>query len=274
MKVKFLYPIANKLARFYPGLHRTLVQSRSKKTVVEVISEALFNALISSISVFVLFIILKFSLLISAGSAIFLFFIILNYLIKLPGLKIIKKRTDIDSQLIYALDHMIIRLRGGATLFDSIKSIAISNYGELSKDFLEVVKKIEGGSDEASVFEEYASMTPSVYLRKIMWELAMSVRSGGNVVNILESMAKDLVNKSEIEIKSYAGKLNLYLLMYMILSVVLPALFIIAMVISSIITGPKNLESVLIILPITVLLVQFVIIGMINSTRPTLWVGK
>ncbi len=274
MKPNIFFPIAKRLVRFYPGLRRELIQARSDKTPVEMISIALQNALISAIAVGFLFYFLKFGPLIYIGSSVLIFFIVLNYIVNLPKVKITKKKAEIDSKLIYALDHMIIRLRGGATLFDAIKSIAVSNYGELSKDFLELVKKIEGGVDEASAFEEYAAITPSIYLRKIAWELAIAVRSGGNVVSILETMAKDLVSKGEIEIRAYAGKLNLYLLLYMILSIVFPALFIISMVVSSIVSGPQNLESILVILPVIVLIIQFVIISMISSMRPTLWVGS
>ncbi len=273
MKPSIFFPIARKMVRFYPGLRRSLIQAGSKRTPEEMISLALQNALISGIGVSFLFYFLKFQPLIYLGSGALVFLIILNYIINLPKVKIAKKRIELDSKLIYALDHMIIRLKGGATLFDSVKSIAISNYGELSKDFLKLIKKIEGGVDEAAAFEEYASITPSRYLRKISWELAIAVRSGGDIVTILETMARDLVNKGEIEIRSYASKLNLYLLMYMILSIVLPALFIIAMVVSSIVSGPQNLTSILIVLPLLVIAIQFVIISMIGSIRPTLWVG-
>ncbi len=275
MKLKFLTPIAVKIVRFYPGLRRELIQSRSKYKPIEMVSLALMNSIITSIAVFVVFLLLKVALWITISSTLIIFFLVLNYILKIPRLKVLMKKAELDSKLIYALDHMIIRLKAGATLFDAIKSVAISNYGELSKDFLELVKKIEGGMDEASAFESYASITPSQYLRKIAWELAISVRSGGNVVTVLETLTKDLVEKSEIEIKNYASKLNLYLLMYMVLSIVLPALFIISMIVSSIISqSAVNFGQMLYLIPIMVLVVQFAIIGMINSSRPTLWVGR
>ncbi len=275
MKLKFLTPLAVKIVRFYPGLRRELIQSRSKYKPIEMVSLALMNSIITSIAVFVVFLLLKVALWITISSTLIIFFLVLNYILKIPKLKVLMKKAELDSKLIYALDHMIIRLKAGATLFDAIKSIAISNYGELSKDFLELVKKIEGGMDEASAFESYAAITPSQYLRKIAWELAISVRSGGNVVTVLETLTKDLVEKSEIEIKNYASKLNLYLLMYMVLSIVLPALFIISMIVSSIISQTAiNFGQMLYLIPIMVLVVQFAIIGMINSSRPTLWVGR
>ncbi len=275
MKLKFLTPIAVKIVRFYPGLRRELIQSRSKYKPIEMVSLALMNSIITSIAVFVVFLLLKVALWITISSTLIIFFLVLNYILKIPKLKVLMKKADLDSKLIYALDHMIIRLKAGATLFDAIKSIAISNYGELSKDFLELVKKIEGGMDEASAFESYAAITPSQYLRKVAWELAISVRSGGNVVTVLETLTKDLVEKSEIEIKNYASKLNLYLLMYMVLSIVLPALFIISMIVSSIISqSAVNFGQIMYLIPIMVLVVQFAIIGMINSSRPTLWVGR
>ena len=265
---RIFIPIAKKLKNFYPETKRYLLQINSKYTIEEFISRNLGYA--TFIFLITLLLAIK-NFKVGIATSLTLGFLTFFYLMDMPKLKVLRKRRSIESKLIFAVDKMRIKLSSGASLFDTLKSIANSDYGELSKEVAIIVKEIEGGTPEVEALEKAARRNPSPIFRKILWEISSSIRSGGNVVDTLKSALVDLTRQLEIKMKTYTGELNVYLLVYMVLSIVFPVLMIIALTVVSILSNISISNLLIYSIPVLVIIFQFGIIGLIKSKRPYLW---
>ena len=265
---RIFLPIADKLKNFYPEVKRNLMQSGSKENIRDFIAKNLFYSFIIFITITAIFIQrIKIGLIVSITVSS----IIYGYLMNIPKLKILRKRRSIESKLIFALDQMRIKISSGVSLVEAIKGIASSNFGELSNESADIARKIEGGMPEVDAIEDTARKCSSPIARRVLWEIATSIRSGGDIKNVLDAVISNMVKELQIKMKSYAGVLNTYLLLYMVLSIVLPVLLIIAFIVISIISNIQIPIIIIYSIPVLIIIFQFVIIGLIKTKRPYLW---
>ena len=261
-------PVADKLKNFYPDVERNLIQSGSKIEIREFIAKNMFFSFVTFIALLLVFIQkIKIGLIVSITVSL----IVYGYLMNIPKLKVLKKRRDIESKLIFALDQMRIKIGSGVSLIDTIKGIAKSNFGEISKESANIARKIDGGTPEVDAIEDTARKCSSPIARRVFWEIATSIRSGGDIKNVLDAIISNLVRELQIKMKSYAGVLNTYLLLYMVLSIVLPVLLIITFIVISIISSIQVPILLIYSIPALIIIFQFVIIGLIKTKRPYLW---
>jgi pilus assembly protein TadC len=128
----------------------------------------------SFVNTFLILFILFSSLLIVAGISlfwvyslglgfIFSFFISFSQL-AYPRVFNSRREKDIEKNLIFALEDILIQLNSGIPLFDILTNISMSDYGELSSEFQKAVKRIGAGEPESEVLAELSSKSNSVFL--------------------------------------------------------------------------------------------------------------
>ncbi|MEK6902452.1 MAG: hypothetical protein AABX02_02590, partial [archaeon] len=78
-------------------------------------------------------------------SAIFSFLVFIQ-IVAYPILHINKKVADLDRNLVFALRTILVQIRSGVSLFDSMKVVAEGNYGAVSKEFRKAVDQISTGT--------------------------------------------------------------------------------------------------------------------------------
>jgi pilus assembly protein TadC len=263
------------LKQFFPFLENELKQSEQEVNVKDYISMCIAATLI-----FFLFITIILSVIFIKVGHLYLgiiialilsFFVFLQQL-KYPKLIARKKSKDIERNLLPALRTIYIQLNSGVNLFDIFISISNSNYGELSKLFGKVVKKMNAGASQIDVLEELEKNSSSVYLRKVMWQLINGMKSGSNITTVLNEIIKSLSQEQLIQIEAYGSQLNPLAMFYMLLAVIAPALGItFLVVISSFVSLNEYLNKIfLIVLFIFVLLFQISFLGLIKTKRPAL----
>ena len=268
---KLFIPIGVRLKRFYPSLEKFIIQSGMKTSPEEIISKAISYSIIYGIVTFICFLFITKKVGISSIIGFTISVMFYFYELNIPRLKAERKRRDLEKKLMFAVDQMVIKLKSGVPLFDTMKSIAKADYGILSDEFAKVVKKIESGEDEGDALREMATTSPSPYLRKIAWEMTSSIKSGGNIADVLEGISSNLSKEDEIKMKAYNGVLNVYLLVYMITSIVIPALFIIASLVISMISSYSIPGYFFFLVPLFIGTIEFMIIGLIKARRPPVW---
>src|SRR3989344_7771200 len=79
-----------------------------------------------------------------------------------PKIKILRKVRDLESNLIFALRTLLIEIKSGISLFDSIRLIANGNFGTVSREFNRAVEEIETGRFQEDVLGEPATKQPSL----------------------------------------------------------------------------------------------------------------
>jgi len=144
------YLISSTLARSFPKLKEELYMAEMDVEPKEYIGVALIAALSMSITVGTILLlvisirgmlttkILILSLLVSFVMAFLSFFYVMNY----PKFRASGRVRSIDSNLLFAMRHLLVRVRSGIPLFSAMEGIAKGDYGAVSKEF-EIMAKQE-----------------------------------------------------------------------------------------------------------------------------------
>ncbi len=201
-----------------------------------------------------------------AGIMFFVLFFFLHIIY--PG--IISKRIafGIDQNLIFALKSMLIQVKSGIPLFNTIKNIAKADYGIVSEEFNELIQDINSGISEAKALEKLALKTKSEYMKKAAWQITASIKSGASVAGALETAINTLTANQLRAIKNYSAELNLWILMYLLLAAAIPTLGITFMIILSSFGGSDISEMHVIITILFAFIVQIILIGFVKNRKP------
>ncbi len=189
-----------------------------------------------------------------------------------PKVFISRKEKDVEKNLIFALEDILIQLNSGIPLFDILTNISMSNYGELSNEFRKAVKRIGAGEPEAEVLADISAKSHSAFLKRTLWQISNGLNAGSDMSSIIKDSIKTLNEEQMIQIQNYGNKLNPLIMMYMLVSVIVPALSVSFMtVVASMIGLEKNLTMGMFLgLFVMVLFFQIMFLGMIKSKRPSL----
>ena len=152
------------------------------------------------------------------------FFIFLVLHIYFPKLLAKQVAQNIDRQLIYAARDMLIQSSSGIPLYQVIANVSEGDYGEVSREFAHVVEDVRTGTALSTALEDMAVRNNSIYLNKMCWQLITAMRSGSNLTTALKGIIKILVDFQLRLIKSYNAKLNFIVLIYLMVSAVLPTI--------------------------------------------------
>jgi len=185
-----------------------------------------------------------------------------------PKLAAFQLASMVDQELLFAMRTILIQLSSGISLFDTMKSISKSNYGQVSKEFSLVVRDVNSGVSETEALEKLAFRTKSEVLKKTAWQLTTTLKSGGSVTSALNSQVEELISKQMNSIREYSAELNLWTLVYLIVAAAMPSLGITFLVIASSVGGSGiGPEAVILIIVLSVS-VQCAMIFLVRSKVP------
>jgi len=189
-----------------------------------------------------------------------------------PRIYITRKQREIDKNLLPALQDMLVQLNSGVPLFNIMSNLSLSDYGALSLEFKKAVKRISTGEPEDQVLDSLGESNPSVFFRRTLWQINNGLRSGSDMSIVVQDTIKALNEEQLIQIQNYGNKLNPLIMMYMLISVIIPALSIAFLtIISSMVNLAEQMTQLMFIgLFIFVVLMQVMFLGLIKSRRPTL----
>lgn len=196
-----------------------------------------------------------------------LFVIVFLYFMKLPDVRIMRKKREINQEIIYAGRFLIVELKSGVLLYDALKNVSKS-YESIGKYFREIITSVDMGTNLEDALVEAIEYTPSEHLRRVLWQILNALNTGADVANSLSAVIDQVTKEQAIEINRYAKKLNPIAMFYMMVAVILPSLGITLLVImSSFFSIQLDLFS-LIILAFAFGLVQLMFLSIIKSSRP------
>lgn len=174
----------------------------------------------------------------------------------------------VEQDLLFALRTILIQVSSGISLFESMRVISRSNYGQVSEEFSEVIRDINSGMNEGQALEKLAFKTKSEILKKIIWQIITTMRSGGSVVISLRISVNELVDKQMDTIKSYAAELNMWTSIYLIVAAALPSLGVTFLVIASSIGSSGVGPDAVILIVILAISIQIALILLLRSRVP------
>lgn len=210
-----------------PLLKKDLRTAGMKDTPEELVKKAIKTSLMMSFSI----LILGFFYLDSQDGNLLLLpiiflaalFIFYKYsLLQVKG-RIIKRKKEIDRDVLFAGRYLLVKLNSGQPLINALVD-ASKSYGTASKYFKDIVKEIELGRSVEDALAYESEYSPSEKFRKILFQISNAIKIGIDVTEFLEATLEDIANDQIIEIQRYGKKLNSLTLFYMLLAVVVPSL--------------------------------------------------
>jgi flagellar protein FlaJ len=186
-----------------------------------------------------------------------------------PKLFAMRKIKSVEKNLPYVLHHLLVQVRSGVPLYNSLVSVARSDYGVLAVEMKKAVNEINTGKSAAEALEILTRENPSFFFRRVMWQMINALKSGADIGNTLKEIVDNLALEQRVAIKKYGSQLNPLALMYMLFAVIFPTLGVTFILVLVSFTGlGLNLEIMLTVILGTLILFQFMFVGLIKSRRP------
>ena len=190
-------------------------------------------------------------------------FTAINY----PKIRAKRISRELEKDLPYALRHMLIEVRSGISLYESMVSVS-QGYGEASEEFNRIIKDINGGKPQIEALEDSIVRNPSEQYRRAMWQMINALKSGTDVSNTLESLVQSMIKQQKLEVKRYGKELNPYILVYLMIAVIMPSLGVTFLIVLSTFTGVGLDEFAFYQILGGLILFQLFFMNFVKSKRP------
>ena len=205
--------------------------------------------------------------------AVFLLFVpvtlavLFFYMLRLPDVRILKKEKEVSKEIVFVGRFVIIELESGVPLYNAMINVG-KNFDITGTYFKEIVDKVDLGTSMEDALNEAVELVPSNDLRKILWQVINSLRTGADVAKSLYSVIDNITKEQVTEINKYGKKLNPLAMFYMMVAVILPSLGVTMLIILSSFIQFQLSLTILMVLAAGLGLVQLMFISMIKFSRP------
>jgi len=254
------------LAMRIPGLELKLKEARILGTDEGYMKKTWMGALYLSLGLtFVAFLFTK-----KLGVFLFfpiVFFMMFTYLARAVDVKIEKMKKEIDKEILFAGRFLIIELESGVPLYNAFKNMS-ENYETIGPYFDEIVDKVDLGTSMGDALNEVITTTPSPNLRRVLWQILNSSKTGSNVMGSLNIVLDQISREQRIIIKEYGRKLNPIAMFYMMAAIIVPSLGITMLAVLASFLGLNLSLGILFVIVIIIAFVQFMFLAIIKSSRP------
>ncbi len=197
----------------------------------------------------------------------FLFLLLFLYFLKLPEVRVTRKERDINREIVFAGRFLIIELESGVPLYNALVNLA-KNYQIIGKYIKEIIDKVELGTALEDAIAESSEINPSNDLRRILWQIINSLRTGSNVAESITTVVEQISREQAIEMSRYGRKLNPLAMFYMMVAVIFPSLGVTMLIIlASFIQFQLTLE-LLLFFAVLIGFIQFMFIAVVKFSRP------
>jgi flagellar protein FlaJ len=122
--------------------------------------------------------------------------------------RITAKKVKIEFKLPFLLAYMATLSSAGMNPVETIKHVAMKDFGPISKEFQKVVYREEIlGEDIITALNYVASNTPSTELRDILTGMTNIIVSGGSLQSYCEQESKSVFEKKKTKLKGFIDSL-------------------------------------------------------------------
>jgi archaeal flagellar protein FlaJ len=255
-----------------PNLKDKLLQADIPDSPDEFIRKTLVSSFMLSFGVSILFIggLLKsfgypfvIALILFPIAFLFLFF----YLIKIPDVKIRAKENGINREIVFATRFLIIEIESGVPIYNAFVNVS-KVYPVIGTYFGAIIDRVNMGTSMEEAMNEATEVVPSADLRKILWQILNSIKTGADVTNSLGTVLDQIVDDQKIAVEEYGRKLNPLAMFYMLIAVIIPSLGTTMLMIFAGFIGLQLKLPLLLALVGFLGFVQFMFYALIKSSRP------
>jgi len=256
------------IAKSFPGLRLKLRQAGIFQEPEEYVKSIMGTCILLSIGLFFMFFFFTLSLwsIIIIPLSIPMLFM---YFIKFVDVKIEKIKKHIDEEIIFAGRFLIIGLESGVPIHKIFEDME-KNYEYVGYYFGEILNKVYLGTSMEDAVNDTLNISPSPNLRRILWQVMNSLKTGTEVGTALNSVIEQIVREQQIAVQEYGKKLSPLAMFYMTISIIVPSLGITMLVILATFIGLKVTMPILIVLAVMIGFVQFMFLSLVRASRPSI----
>jgi hypothetical protein len=204
---------------------------------------------------------------------IFIFLFFFCFFLLLPELELRKKEMEIESELPLALRTMGMLLELKVPFLQVLESIS-SEQNTLGQEMQKVVYEIKNGAALQAAFSRMSAAYSSPILKRAMVQIVTAYEVGTSGKE-LSKIGEEFLLVQQHKLREYASKSALFGLLFVVVSAVLPAFFLIYAVLGAYVFDSK-IDDYLVV--VTMLLV-FPLLGTViliigKSTMPVISFGR
>ena len=262
--------IASRKKDFQLQLEQAEISASGSKYFSLCLASSFFSFIVFAIFFSAIFWIIDVNFLYSLPLALVLFLFTYNHQITYPRLKALRKVKETEEDLLPALRTLLVQISSGVVFFDALKTVSRGDYGTVSREFDKVIKRIEAGQSSLEALEFIVRTNPSVYFRRSVWQIMVAMKSGSDITIVLQSLINNMNLEQLTKIREYSAKLSPLSMLYMLFTIILPALAIsFLLVLSFFISAVGNYINFILWGGLALILIlQIAFIGLIKSGRP------
>lgn len=254
------------IARQVPGLKLKLLQARMSDTPEYYVRKTVFNSIFLAGAVcFIAFTFISNLVVFVAFPVLFLLAFV--YFIGYVDLRIEKVKKEINREIVYAGRFLIIEIESGVPLYEAFRNVS-RNYEAIGVYFQELIERVDLGTPMDDALNEMITITPSPELRKMLWQVLNSLKTGGEVAHALSSVLDQVVREQEIAVKEYGRKLNPLAMFYMMIAIIIPSLGTIMLIVLTSFLGFNLSLVAYFVIAGLIGFMQFMFLAVIRSSRP------
>ncbi|MFT4260991.1 MAG: type II secretion system F family protein [Candidatus Woesearchaeota archaeon] len=193
--------------------------------------------------------------------------ILFLYFLRYVDIKIQKLKRLIDQEIIFAGNFLIIELESGVPIHKAFENIE-KNYEVVGVYFGDIINRVYLGTSLEDAINETMIISPSPNLRRILWQVLNSLRSGADIGASLTSVINHVVRDQQIAVKEYGKKLSPLAMFYMMVSIIVPSLGITMLIVLATFLGLNITMPVYLTIALILGFIQFMFLSMVQSQRP------
>lgn len=261
---------AQRLAKFFKGLDEDLYKANLR------IPPERYAALMIGMSIIVgsfafILMILFLPVLFALAGGVLASLLALVFGKTRPGRMAKARVVEVNRMIPYALRHMATHLSAGIGLPETMTSISKADYGALSEEFGRVIRDMNTGMSTEEALATMDRRMDSEPLRRAIRQVQRTLRTGGDLANILKMLADETAFEMRMKLRDYTQSLNMLTMMYMFASAVIPAMLLVMITVGSsmggaVLTPTSAAVLFLVILPFML----FYFVMMIKRFEPRL----
>lgn len=141
--------------------------------------------------------------------------------------------VEVNRLLPYGLRHMGTQLSSGIGLPETMTSVSKADYGALSEEFSRIIRDMNAGLGFEEALASMDKRVDSEPLRRATRQIQRALRTGGDLAKTLNMLADETAFEIRMKLRDYTQSLNMFTMIYMFVSAVIPAMLMITINISA-----------------------------------------
>lgn len=258
--------IYENIARSLPGLKHKLKQAGMIEEPEMYVKKTLFTAGFMSVGLMLVFF-LFYPHIYVVITLPFLYILFFFYFIKYVDVRIERLKRDIDQEIVFAGRFLIIELDSGVPIFKAFENVE-KNYAVVGKYFGDIMNKVYLGTNIEDAINETLLNTPSSNMRKLLWQILNSIKTGAEAGAALNTIIDQIVREQQITVAEYGKKLNPIAMFYMMTSIIFPTIGTTMLIVLLTFVGVNVTMPFFAVGAFMLAFVQFMFLSIIRTTRP------